>query len=121
MFLTLNHICPNTKEKWCQMKLLRLSTCCGICASQRYFQAKFWISLKTLYSQNDSEGILQIPLCVAAKLIRPHSKSGAYMVEKDSGCCILGIVGNKLTGPLLIYWHNHQWRPWAGWALEPVM
>ena len=54
------------------------------------------------YSQNDSEGILQIPLCVAAKLIRPHSKTGVYLVEKDSGCCILGIVETKLAGPLLI-------------------
>ena len=41
-------------------------------------------------------------LCVAAKLIRPHSKFGVYLVEKDSGYCILGIVETKLAGLLLI-------------------
>ena len=54
------------------------------------------------YSQNDSKGILQIPLCVVAKLIRPRSKSQVYLVEKDSGYCIIGIVETKLAGPLLI-------------------
>ena len=52
--------------------------------------------------KDTSERILQIPLCVAAKLIRPRSKSGVYLVEKDSGCCILGLVETKLAGPLLI-------------------
>ena len=56
-------------------------TCCGIYASQRYFQVEFRISSK-LYNQNYFERILQIPVCVADKLIRPHSKSGAYLVEK---------------------------------------
>ena len=35
-----------------------------------------------LYSQNDSERILQIHVCVNDKLIRHHSKSGAYLIEK---------------------------------------
>ena len=35
-----------------------------------------------LYSQNYSERILQILVCVGDKLIRPHSKYGAYLVEK---------------------------------------
>ena len=38
--------------------------------------------VQKLYSQIYFERILQIPVCVADKLIRPHSKSGAYLVEK---------------------------------------
>ena len=43
-------------------------------------------------------------LCVAANLKRPHSKYGVYLVEKDSGYCILWIVETKLAlaGLLLI-------------------
>ena len=31
-----------------------------------------------LNSQNDAERIFLIPVCVAHKLIKPHSKSGSY-------------------------------------------
>ena len=59
-------------------------------------------SFGKLYSQNDSERILQIHACVADKHIRPHSKSGAYLVEKDNGCCNAESVETKLASPFLI-------------------
>ena len=67
------------KARGCPMKLLRFSICRGICASQRSggILNKFENSIA-----NDAERILQIHVCVVDELIRPRSKSGAYLVEK---------------------------------------
>ena len=59
-------------------------------------------SFGKLYSQNDSEWILQIHAYVADKLIRSHFKSGAYLVKKDNGCCLAKIIETMPVGPFLI-------------------
>ena len=68
----------------------------------------FW----KLYSQNDAERIFLIPVCVAHKLITPHSKSGSYFVKKGkwlmhtSNCrnqasrSLIDLTGTTLTEDL---------------------
>ena len=87
------------KAKGWQMKLLRFSTCCGICGSLsggilNYFESSIAkMILREFYK------FLFLLMTTSLGII---PNLGLIWLKKDSGCCILGIIKTKLAGPLLI-------------------